>query len=142
MPKEWLNLVNVAYLGGAIDKDQVFAAVSLLNVLDIATSGVRDLLGNISASGVGKLNGVIDSLYRDTEEDLFESDGITDQSIYLSFHETAQVLASKQIHLASSKKDGQFWRRGTWQKKLILSWGIVYGKLSPGILDCIDLIVL
>ena len=104
MPKEWLNLVNVAYLGGAIDKDQVFAAVSLLNVLDIATSGVRDLLGNISASGVGKLNGVIDSLYRDTEEDLFESDGITDQSIYLSFHETAQVLASKQIHLASSKK--------------------------------------
>lgn len=55
MPKEWLNLVNVAYLGGAIDKDQVFAAVSLLNVLDIATSGVRDLLGNISASGVGKL---------------------------------------------------------------------------------------
>ena len=45
-----------------------------------------------------------EDVYKRQEEDLFESDGITDQSIYLSFHETAQVLASKQIHLASSKK--------------------------------------
>ena len=132
MPKEWLNLVNVAYLGGAIDKDQVFAAVSLLNVLDIATSGVRDLLGNISASGVGKLNGVIDSLYRDTEEDLFESDGITDQSIYLSFHETAQVLASKQIHLASSKKGWPILEARHLAKEIDIKLGHSVWEVKPG----------
>ena len=132
MPKEWLNLVNVAYLGGAIDKDQVFAAVSLLNVLDIATSGVRDLLGNISASGVGKLNGVIDSLYRDTEEDLFESDGITDQSIYLSFHETAQVLASKQIHLASYKKGWPILEARHLAKEIDIKLGHSVWEVKPG----------
>ena len=132
MPKERLNLVNVAYLGGAIDKDQVFAAVSLLNVLDIATSGVRDLLGNISASGVGKLNGVIDSLYRDTEEDLFESDGITDQSIYLSFHETAQVLASKQIHLASSKKGWPILEARHLAKEIDIKLGHSVWEVKPG----------
>jgi RHS repeat-associated protein len=94
MPALALNVINTLYHSNTIKKDDVPAIVLLVNAFKLDTQILHDAANNIEKiTGINPAD-LISS--KDIEEEMKDRD-ITIQSIFLAFHETAQVLASKEL---------------------------------------------
>ena len=99
MPKKALNMLKDLHILGLIPEDSVGTIVILANLVSSAT----DFVGKVTEIVLDPVGGSFD-LLRDVMRNLNLDEEIKDgnpskQNIFLSFHETAQILAAKQIYL-------------------------------------------
>ena len=94
MPVWLLNAIKVAYITGIIPQDKVGSIVIIANICSLSTSFLSKVK-SIVTFNVGELI----HIFTEIEEEL-KADTPSKQSIYISFHETAQILAAKQIYKA------------------------------------------
>jgi RHS repeat-associated protein len=92
MPVKILNYIKDAYLANIIPIDYVGSVVIIANICSLSTDFVSKI-ASFATLNVRELVKIVIEI----EEEL-KSDSPSKQAIYLSFHETAQVLAAKQIY--------------------------------------------
>ena len=92
MPVRLLNLIKLAYIGGAISNEHIGMVVIAANVASLST----DFLNKIATILTLDLRNIYE-WFAETELELKDSD-VSKQQIYISFHEIAQILAAKQIY--------------------------------------------
>jgi hypothetical protein len=94
MSVKLLNMIKDAYIRGNIKKDDVGSVVLLVNLFSLA----GDFLQKITVAVSLNIRDIMD-WFSEVEEEL-KSDSPSKQAIYVAFHETAQVLAAKEIYEA------------------------------------------
>ena len=94
MSTDTLNLITNAYIHGAIDDEDLAMIIMGVNVAHVAIDFVS-FVGSIATVNVSKIKEKL----KEIDEELQDPNGNrTNTSIYIGFHEIAQVMAAKQIY--------------------------------------------
>ena len=92
MPVGWLRMIKDAYILGFIPKDYVGSVVLIANIVALAAKTIDNIM-NIVSLDVRDIYDMVTGV-----EDELKNGDVSRQSIYVSLHETAQVLSAKAIY--------------------------------------------
>jgi hypothetical protein len=133
MKVDILRAIEDAYIAGLITSDAVGTIVLIGNIIALSTKSLS-LLMDLIGVNVRDLYDV----FAEVDEEV-QSHNASIQAIYLSLHETAQILAAKQIYNAYPELNGFFgWSTPTLEyinirfKELDISYGDFVWEVKPG----------
>ena len=92
MPVRWLRMIKDAYILGFIPKDYIGSVVLIANIVTLAAKTIDNIM-NIVTLDVRDIYDMVTGI-----EDELKSNDVSRQAIYVSLHETAQVLSAKAIY--------------------------------------------
>ena len=104
MPVRWLRMIKDAYILGFIPKDYVGSVVLISNIVALAAKTIDNIM-NIVSLDVRDIYDMVTGI-----EDELKNKDVSRQSIYISLHETAQVLSAKAIYNKYGSSLGSFFQ--------------------------------